>query len=83
MTLDTAKTGEIIPYELDADGSTISDAQWTVSAGASITAQVDLPASSTVLVSFPVAGKFKIVGTITFLNGAKLIGVTNVTVSNP
>jgi hypothetical protein len=84
MTTDAnVKTGEIVPYELAVDGSTITEADWAVSTGAAITGQVDLSASSTVLVSFPVAGKYKLIGTMSLANGAKLVGVMNIIVSNP
>ena len=83
MTNDTAKTGEVVPYQLPVTGSTITNADWVVTGGATITTQVDLPASSTVLVSFPAAGKYKLTGTITCANGACLIGVITIVVQNP
>ncbi len=83
MTQDTAKKGETIAYQVDVDGSTISSAAWDVTTGATKGTVTTLATSSSVLVSFPALGSYKIQATLTLANGEHLISTVTVKVQEP
>ena len=83
MTADSRNVGEVWAYTLPvlANTSTITTATWTLTTGAKIQSQVDVDTSSTVLVSFPAAGTYKLTGTVTLASGVVAVRPITIRVS--